>query len=32
MVVRMPATLVHLRADEKLPIWQQNANGGWVEV
>lgn len=30
-LVRIPTTLVHLRADDKLPKWQQDANGDWVE-
>jgi len=30
-LVRIPTTLVHLRADDKLPKWQQDANGNWVE-
>ena len=30
--VRIPTTLVHLRADDKLPKWQQDANGDWVEA
>lgn len=31
-MVRIPTTLVHLRADDKLPVWAQNASGEWVEV
>jgi hypothetical protein len=31
-LVRIPTTLVHLRADDKLPKWQQDSNGNWVEV
>jgi len=31
-LVRIPTTLVHLRPDDKLPKWQQDANGEWVEV
>ena len=31
-LVRIPTTLVHLRADDKLPKWQQDANGNWVEA
>ncbi len=31
-LVRIPTTLVHLRADNKLPKWQQDSNGNWVEV
>ncbi|MFN8591662.1 MAG: hypothetical protein U0031_09410 [Thermomicrobiales bacterium] len=30
-LVRLPTTLVHLRADDKLPTWHQDANGNWVE-
>ena len=30
--VRIPTTLVHLRADDKLPQWKQNAAGEWVEA
>lgn len=30
-LVRIPTTLVHLRADDKLPRWKQDANGEWVE-
>lgn len=30
-LVRIPTTLVHLRADDKLPKWRQDANGDWVE-
>jgi hypothetical protein len=29
--VRIPTTLVHLRPDDKLPKWVQDANGNWVE-
>ncbi|MEO7427595.1 MAG: hypothetical protein ABI036_20595 [Fibrobacteria bacterium] len=28
--VRVPTTLVHLRADDRLPKWTQNAAGEWV--
>ena len=31
-LVRVPTTLVHLRPDDKLPVWQQNASGEWVEA
>lgn len=31
-MVRIPTNLVHLRPDDKLPKWQQNAQGEWVEV
>jgi hypothetical protein len=30
-LVSIPTTLVHLRADDKLPKWQQDASGNWVE-
>jgi hypothetical protein len=30
--VRIPTTLVHLRDDDKLPRWQQDPAGNWVEV
>lgn len=30
-LVRVPTTLVHLRADDKLPRWEQNEEGEWVE-
>lgn len=30
-LVRIPTTLVHLRADDQLPRWRQDANGEWVE-
>ncbi|MFD7408757.1 hypothetical protein ACFV7R_40330 [Streptomyces sp. NPDC059866] len=30
-LVRVPTTLVHLRADDKLPVWTRNAAGEWVE-
>jgi hypothetical protein len=30
-LVRVPTTLVHLRPDDKLPVWVQNQNGEWVE-
>lgn len=30
--VRVPTNLVHLRADDRLPRWQQNEQGKWVEV
>jgi hypothetical protein len=29
-LVRIPTTLVHLRPDDKLPEWVQDANGDWV--
>ncbi|MCP5074196.1 MAG: hypothetical protein GY947_13020 [Rhodobacteraceae bacterium] len=29
--VRVPTTLVHLRADDKLPAWKQEPTGEWVE-
>ena len=31
-LVRVPTTLVKLRADDELPQWTQNAAGEWVEV
>ena len=31
-LVRIPTTLIHLRADDKLPAWKQDANGEWVEA
>jgi len=31
-LVRIPTSLVHLRPDDKLPEWKQDANGDWVEV
>jgi hypothetical protein len=31
-LVRIPTTLVRLRADDKLPRWQQGSNGEWVEA
>jgi hypothetical protein len=31
-LVRLPTTLVKLRPDDRLPEWQQNAEGEWVEV
>jgi len=31
-LVRIPTTLVHLRPDDKLPKWQQDENGNWVEA
>lgn len=31
-MVRVPTTLVHLRPDDKLPEWEQNAEGEWVEA
>jgi hypothetical protein len=31
-LVRIPTTLVHLRADDKLPRWAQDENGNWVEA
>jgi hypothetical protein len=30
-LVRLPTTLVHLRADDQLPRWHQDATGEWVE-
>ena len=30
--VRLPTTLVHLRADDELPRWEQNEDGEWVEA
>ena len=30
--VRLPTTLVRLRPDDKLPKWEQNAEGEWVEA
>ena len=30
-LVRIPTTLVHLRPDDQLPRWKQDANGDWVE-
>lgn len=30
-MVRIPTTLVHLRPDDKLPMWAQDINGKWVE-
>jgi hypothetical protein len=30
--VRVPTNLVKLRADDKLPQWEQDASGDWVEV
>ncbi len=29
---RIPTTLVHLRPDDKLPKWQQDASGNWAEA
>lgn len=29
--VLVPTELVHLRADDKLPVWRQDATGRWVE-
>jgi hypothetical protein len=29
--VRVPTTLVHLRPDDRLPEWEQDAQGNWVE-
>lgn len=29
-LVRVPTTLVHLRADDRLPVWIKNAAGEWV--
>jgi hypothetical protein len=31
-MVRIPTTLVHLRPDDKLPKWVQNASGDWAEA
>lgn len=31
-MVRVPTNLVHLRADDRLPRWEQNAQGDWVEM
>jgi hypothetical protein len=31
-IVRIPTTLVYLRADDKLPAWKQDAAGNWVEA
>jgi hypothetical protein len=30
--VRIPTNLVHLRADDQLPKWEQNEEGEWVEA
>jgi hypothetical protein len=30
--VRVPTTLVKLRADDTLPVWQKQPDGSWVEV
>lgn len=30
--VRVPTNLVHLRADDRLPRWEKNAEGEWVEA
>lgn len=30
--VRVPTSLVHLRADDQLPRWKQNDDGDWVEA
>lgn len=30
-LVRIPTTLVHLRADDQLPRWVQNDEGEWIE-
>jgi hypothetical protein len=30
--VLVPTELVHLRADDKLPVWHQDATGAWVEA
>jgi hypothetical protein len=30
--VRVPTNLVHLRPDDRLPRWEQNEEGDWVEV
>jgi len=30
-LVRVPTTLVHLRPDDQLPRWKQDASGEWVE-
>jgi len=29
-LVRIPTTLVHLRPDDKLPVWVQDADGNWI--
>ena len=31
-LVRIPTTLIHLRADDQLPKWKQDASGDWVEA
>lgn len=31
-LVHVPTTLVHLRPDDKLPQWEQNDEGEWIEV
>jgi hypothetical protein len=30
--VRIPTTLVHLRSDDKLPQWEQDDDGNWIEA
>jgi hypothetical protein len=30
--VRVPTSLVHLRPDDRLPVWEQDSDGEWVEV
>ncbi|MCE5324672.1 hypothetical protein LLG46_15360 [bacterium] len=30
-LVRIPTTLVHLRADDMLPVWAQDADDEWIE-
>jgi hypothetical protein len=31
-LVRVPTTVVLLRPDDKLPKWEQDTNGEWVEI
>lgn len=31
-LVKIPTTLTHLRDDDQLPTWTQDANGNWVEA
>ncbi|MEU4295193.1 hypothetical protein AB0E63_43830 [Kribbella sp. NPDC026596] len=31
-IVRVPTNLVKLRADDALPVWEQNEDGDWVEA
>lgn len=31
-IVRVPTNLVHLRADDRLPRWEKDAEGEWVEA